>query len=178
MNRLRFTMSFHSAFLSATGQAADGYDLTLDLENPVRESHLKGVMSDAAARVLRFPPARIEQIFGSPAQESPWRWQVTEQQCARAVVRHRVGIDDDTHCAHQDMLVRARAGHLDTVAFEVYRVTDPEDLMERTAITCSARAVHRLGGQRRRGFGWVGVEGGDDLDTTSLSRLRTWVSTA
>ncbi|MFB9733444.1 RAMP superfamily CRISPR-associated protein [Ornithinimicrobium kibberense] len=181
MTSLAFTVHFHSPFLIATGQARAGFDATVDLVDPLRESHIKGLMSDAAARVLGLPPRRLEQIFGSAEVPSPWHWFVVpadgEAGAVAPAERFRVSIDPDTHTSTQDMLLRARVGQTRQAQFRVDRIdcTGSEQARaEALALTAAARAIHLLGGMRRRGFGWVGVTGGVELNQDSLRELGLW----
>jgi len=179
---LTFTVTFHSPFLSATGVAANGFDATVDPHDPLRESTLKGAMSASAETVLGLSHSRRSALFGTTASEGQWRWIVHRSNTEIATdSRHRVAINDDTHTARQDMLVRAQVGLPQPVSFEVWRAgaCDDETLAdEQLALTAAAHSLHRLGGQTSRGLGWVGVTGGVTLGDDQIARLLAWASEA
>ena len=156
---LRFTMTFHTPFLTATGAAAEGYDASIDLSRPLAPTAIKGLMRSAATDTLCLRTDLVERVFGSVKLPTAWRWSVEAPVTdVTPVDRHRVEIDDDTRTAVDNHLQYVRAGYVPSIDFTVERAGQV-GREERVAVIASGRAIHAIGAQRRRGLGWVGVTG-------------------
>lgn len=173
---LRFTIRFHSAFRVWTGTAGAGFDATVSLDEPLPASSLKGVMRAAARYTLALPATLVDAVFGTTATPCPWAWGTPVFSGLRdaPLTQNRVGIDPLSGAARKDHLFRGQVLTATSAQFVVEPVLplDSEDgAVHRLVLTASAHAVHALGSQRRRGLGWVGVEGGVDLDDPAVRRL-------
>ena len=158
---MRFEILFHTPFRVASGRAGDGSDSTVDRAALLPASSLKGLMRSAARDLLKFPTLQVNAVFGTAWQPSPWNWSdatMTGQASIRP--RTRTRIDPGTGTVVQGALLVAdevlaagaefsvdRAGWI-----EPGRVGDHE-----TILLAAARAVIAVGGDRRRGSGWVTV---------------------
>ena len=175
--RLDFTIQFHSGFRVATGSASVGVDASVDRDEPLRGTSIKGVMAAAGRLTLGLPEADTEAVFGSEAVPSPWFWSNARfGNDVRVEPRHRVAIDPDTHTALKDHLLLGEVQHASTASFYVEQIRGlAEGLSQRhqLILTACARAVHALGAQRRRGLGWVGITGGLDLQDAHYTELLT-----
>lgn len=162
-NVLLFEVRFHGPFRVGTGQAAQGIDEAVDLTDPVPASSLKGVMRDAARELALADGGLIGEVFGTEASASPWSWTGAEPGqggWARTSVQARVAIDPETHTAIPDLLQFAETVEHDRAQFRIHRVGPvPADRLPHhvALLRVAAAAVHHLGGQRRRGLGWVTV---------------------
>lgn len=164
--RLDFAITFHGPFRSATGHADLGRDVTVDREVPISGSHLKGIMRDAARDMLSEQHPLISEVFGTPRSPSPWSWADAEFPDGIEVAdRSRVAIDPETHTADDRALFTAQEVWAVNGTFSIRRQAwlEPDRVAEHTRLlTLAALGVHHLGGDRRRGFGWVTVERTDD----------------
>lgn len=166
MDSYRFCITFWGPFRSATGKAGRGFDVTVDEEHPLSGSHIKGLMRNAACEVLGRDHDLVRAVFGTPAQPSPWHWgRVVIDDDYQIMGRSRIQIDHDTHTVAQEALMNAEEVWSSGASFTVERMAfvDPDDVSDHKAVLlASAAMVHGVGGNRRRGFGWVGILGPDD----------------
>ncbi|GGL05103.1 RAMP superfamily CRISPR-associated protein [Mangrovihabitans endophyticus] len=185
MSTLDFTITFHTGFRVATGNARDGLDDTVNADDPLPASTLKGLMR-AAARTLLPPDGTTDHplvvaVFGDRHHPSPWNWSSAD--FADPPTRHpraHVAIDPETGTAARDMLRFAEEHWATTATFDVLR-TGPlpaEDAdRHRMLLAAAGCAVHALGSDRRRGLGWVTVTCPDrpptHADIDRLLNLRT-----
>ena len=171
-DELKFTMTFHTPFLTSTGAAAEGYDASVDLSQPLTASAVKGLMRAAAVQILGLRPDLVDRVFGSVRTPTRWQWIVAQPNAeVKALNHHRVEIDAETRTAVDNHLQLSRVAFLDSICFTVEHWGDGDaDPEERVAVIASARAVHAIGAQRRRGLGWVGVSG-PDLTNDDYERL-------
>jgi CRISPR/Cas system CSM-associated protein Csm3 (group 7 of RAMP superfamily) len=162
---MRFAVTFHTPFRIAPGRAGDGSDTTIDPEALLPASSIKGVMLSAARDVLRFPSPRIVPVFGGRHVPSPWAWSdgtVTGPDGGppRSRPRARIQIDPDTSTVRPKALAVADEVLAARAEFTVDRIgwIDPDQIdWHEIVLLASARAVTALGGDRRRGLGWVSV---------------------
>lgn len=173
---LRFTITFHTPFRVATGQAGNGADSTVDRVVPLPASSLKGLMRSAGCDLLRLPDNCIDQVYGAGHQPSPWSWSdatiidPADWQHDRVRRRARVRIDPDTATVADGALAIAEEILVRAATFEITRtgwLPAPRRDRHRQVLLGCARAVTAVGGDRRRGLGWVSVTpstdtGGDD----------------
>lgn len=158
------TIHFHGPFRIGTGAAHDGLGATVDREDLLPATSLKGLMRASAKRLLPDRPGVITAIFGEARRPSPWHWGPAEfaggppEPAAR---RARVELDPRTGTARPQHLViseevTAPAG---TASFSIERFGAlPAGLSEDThlaVLACAAAGVHELGAGRSRGLGWI-----------------------
>lgn len=173
---ITFTITFHTPFHVSTGTSERGLDRLVDAENPLPASSLKGRMRAAARETLRLDPGLVAAVFGSASDPSPWWWSdaaFSDDPLIRNVAR--VKIDDASGTTERGFLMFGQHVWADTATFTVApRVTIARHDEHELVLRASARAITSLGGQRRRGEGWVTVTGGDwsPADTTRLITLR------
>ncbi len=174
---LDFMITFHSPFRVSTGRAGGGLDATVDLDDPLPASSLKGLMRDAATTVLRADPALIGATFGSPSNPSPWTWTGAEplddsgsaSAWQSSSVQTRVVIDAETHTVVEDLIMFGEVVEHRQARFVLYQtgwVAAGEIERHRALLRAAGAAVHQLGAQRTRGLGWVSVRP-DDGEVTA-----------
>lgn len=162
---LTFEITFHGPFRVATGRAGDGTDSVVDRDVPLPASSIKGVMRSAARDLLNLPQSLVEAVFGSAWQPSPWSWSdatLTSDGDAplRVRARARIQISEATHTAVDGALAVGEEILAHRAVFTVQRngPVPTADLPRHEAVlTAAARAVTALGGDRRRGLGWVSI---------------------
>ena len=161
---MRFAVDFHGPFRVATGHAARGADASVDVASPLPAASLKGVMRASAELLLPRRHDLVELVFGSPRSPSPWSWSSASVPDASVRKRARVAIDPDRHAALPGALLFAEEVWARTASFTVQplaRVADRRT--HELVLLASAHGVHALGGDRRRGLGWVTVRGTDPI---------------
>jgi len=162
---MKFAVTFHTPFRVATGRAGDGSDTTIDAEALLPAASIKGVMLSAARDVLRFPSALIVPVFGGRHLPSPWAWSDgtvadADGRSPQWRPRARVQIDSDTSAVKPKALAVADEVLAARAEFTVERIgwIDRDQVeWHEILLLASARAVTALGGDRRRGLGWVSV---------------------
>ncbi|WP_432902531.1 RAMP superfamily CRISPR-associated protein [Micromonospora matsumotoense] len=172
---LTFEISFHGPFRVATGRAGDGADSVIDREAPLPASSIKGVMRSAARDLLNLPAHLVEAVFGAAWQPSPWSWSDAAftggatlsdgdggagAEPLRVRARARIQISEATHTVVDGALTVGEEILAHRAIFTVRRSgpVPADDLPRHEAVlTASARAVTALGGDRRRGLGWVSI---------------------
>lgn len=162
---MRVTVTFHGPFQVATGWGRPGIDAAVDWDNLLPASTLKGVMRDAAERLLPGLPRLVEQVFGGPHHPTPWGWESARFVGEQPVVltRARIALDEDSGAARRDHLlygeeVWARAAEFAITQHGPLPDTDSPALDHEghlAVLACAAAGVHSLGASRRRGLGWV-----------------------
>jgi CRISPR/Cas system CSM-associated protein Csm3 (group 7 of RAMP superfamily) len=171
----------------ATGAARAGVDDTVDPDDLLPASSLKGVMRSAAGQLLPRHPTLIDEVFGSrarpgrerdPKHSSPWHWTGADFGAEPPIrARARVSIDSTTHTARRNQLVFGEEVWAETATFEITRRAPLAALVERdhhTVLACAAAAVHALGAGRRRGLGWVTLAPVDPaVDDQMLAHLES-----
>lgn len=168
MESYQFQITFFGPFRTATGKAGRGFDVTVDPENLLPESHVKGLMRNAACEVLGENHDLVRSVFGTPSNPSPWHWDsVTIDDNHQKLGRTRIQIDPETHTVVDGGLMNAEEVWAETATFAVERMSyvSPGDIEDHKAVLlASAAMVHAVGGDRRRGFGWVGIQAEDAGD--------------
>ena len=167
MHTLEFEVAFHGPLLPTTGHAAAGFDASVDLDEPLTGTALKGLMRASARDLLDVPDDLLTNVYGAEAIASPWHWVIVEQPVVVPVRRTRVSIDETTHAARDNQLVFSRAAVAKSRASFVVegggRLSAAELGLHRRVLTASARGCHAMGAARRRGLGWISISGGEDL---------------
>ncbi|WFE38078.1 RAMP superfamily CRISPR-associated protein [Micromonospora sp. WMMD998] len=176
---LTFEITFHGPFRVATGRAGDGTDSVIDRDVPLPASSIKGVMRSAARDLLTLPPHLVEAVFGTAWQPSPWSWSdatLTGDRRAgnadpgdeggdgveqlRVRTRARIQISEATHTVVDGALAVGEEILARRAVFTVRRngpITAADLPRHEAVLTAAARAVTALGGDRRRGLGWVSI---------------------
>lgn len=166
---MRFAICFHTPFRVAAGRAGDGADTTVDRDTPLPASSLKGVMRSAARDLLRLDKRWVDTVYGESWRASPWSWSDADPVIAipegghgpaPVRVRARIQISQDTGTVIDGALAIAEEVLAHQARFTVTRAGwIPPHLRtaHETVLVASARAVTALGGDRRRGLGWVSI---------------------
>lgn len=158
---MRFEIEFHAPFRISSGHAGGGSDATVDRAVLLPASSLKGVMLAAARDLLCFPRVQVEAVFGTAEQESPWGW--SDAVLAGEPVirpRTRIQIDPRTGTVIPGALQVADEVLASRAEFSVDRtgwIVSGQQAAQETILLAAARAVTAVGGDRRRGIGWVTV---------------------
>ena len=160
---MRFEITFHAPFRVASGQAGDGSDTTVDPGALLPASSLKGVMRSAARDLLRFPPDLVGSVFGTGWAGSPWSWsdaRVLDGAGNDPEVRPRarIRIEQETSTVVSGALLIADEVLAARGEFTIERtgwISPAEAGAHETVLLAAARAVTAVGGDRRRGLGWV-----------------------
>jgi len=162
---VRFEIEFHTPFRVASGRAGNGSDVTVDPTALLPASSLKGVMLSAARDLLRFPRGLVEEVFGTAWQPSPWAWsdgKIVGGAGATAGIRPRarIQVDAETGTVRSGALLIADEVLANRGEFTIDRAgwLEPAEAdTHETVLLAAARAVTAIGGDRRRGLGWVSI---------------------
>ena len=159
---LTYRIEFHGPFRVATGTSARGADTAVDRDNPLPATSLKGVMRDAAATRLGLDAVAIDQVFGSTTSPSAWSW-TPGIVASELRTRTRVRIDSESGVVEPGALIVSEElwaeGNGSFQIIQRLRIDDPTRRDDQIAIlNASAAAVHSLGADRQRGFGWVSIQ--------------------
>lgn len=159
---LNVEIMFLSPFRVSTGEAAPGLDATIDPDNPLPATSLKGVMRATAGTLLGEQAPIVDQVFGSTEHPCPWHWSDAHLlgERVRPSVTARVKIDSDKHTATRDMLALAEETCAPRAEFQIMATArlKPDQLkLHGIVLAVAARATRSLGAARRRGLGWVSL---------------------
>lgn len=162
---MRFEITFHTPFRVASGHAGDGSDTTIDLACMLPASSLKGIMRSAARDLLKLPTPWVDQVFGTGWRPSAWSWSdatVTASPRGESAVRSRarIRIDPVSGTAASGALLIADEVLASGAEFSVDRtgwIEPAAAATEEAVLIAAARAVTAVGGDRRRGLGWVTI---------------------
>ncbi|SEF89825.1 hypothetical protein SAMN02982929_00962 [Saccharopolyspora kobensis] len=163
MSAVDFQITFNGPFRVSTGYARAGLDAAIDIENPLPNTSLKGVMRATATQLLGEESAVVKQVFGSVEHEAPWRWgHATPGGSGWHTPKPaaRVAIDADTHTAAPDMLgisEQTSAAHAFFTVTQRYPLDENALRAHRLALAVAGQATRSLGANRRRGLGWVTI---------------------
>lgn len=158
---LNFEITFLSPFRVSTGEAAPGLDATIDPDNALPATSLKGVMRATATKLLGEKTPLIGEVFGSNEHPCLWHWSDARPfgEWARPMVAARVEIGEN-HTATRDMLALAEETHAPRATFQITSTAwmEPEQLeLHSIVLAIAGRATRSLGASRRRGLGWVAM---------------------
>ena len=166
---MRFEIEFHTPFRVASGRAGDGSDTTVDTVALLPASSLKGVMRSAARDLLKFPAPLVDAVFGTAWLPSPWAWSDAHVLDAAGNVpdvrpRARIQIGAETGTVIQGALLIADEVLATRGEFSIGRagwIESGDISAHETVLLAAARAVTAVGGDRRRGLGWVTITAAD-----------------
>jgi CRISPR/Cas system CSM-associated protein Csm3 (group 7 of RAMP superfamily) len=159
---VRFEITFHTPFRVASGRASDGSDTAVDRNALLPASSLKGLMLSAARDLIQLPLTQMEHVFGTRWQPSPWGWSDAALAGGPAEIRTRarIRIESGTGTVASGALLIADEVHVARAEFRIDRTgwIEPAEADEHEVVLlAAARAVTAVGGNRRRGLGWVTV---------------------
>lgn len=160
---LHFEISFFGPFRVASGSAARGADVSVDSSDPLPATSLKGLMRDAAITRLGLEQSLVDKVFGSTAEPSPWSWTSGEVETVLRT-RTRVRIDPEIGVVETGgLVVGEELWSRSTGSFHVVQrlriaMVDGLSVDDHTSVLqASAAAVHSMGADRQRGFGWIAI---------------------
>ncbi|MGW5440572.1 RAMP superfamily CRISPR-associated protein [Nocardia asteroides] len=158
MTELRFRIAFAGPMRVSSGRARPGVDAAIDMTDPLPATSLKGVMRATATRLLGATDPRIDELFGSSAQPSPWEWSNATPDTAWAAPQRATRIRIQDHVTTEDMLAVAEQTHTPTATFTVTTDHVLAAVTSHVAVlSIAAGATRSLGAGRRRGTGWVHI---------------------
>ena len=179
---MRYRVIFHGPFRVGTGRPDRGLDTTVDQQDPLPASSLKGLMRNTASQLLGPDHPLVGDVFGRPGNGSPWSWaSAVFDEAPAPGVRARIAIGDDG-VVEDEALLRAEHLWASEAIFTVDLLMSPPTRQadHELLLNASAAAVKSLGGDRNRGFGWVtvapndGLTAGEDL-AEGILRIRAQV---
>lgn len=163
---LRFEVQPHGPLRVSTGQAGDGADATVNLDQPVPATSLKGLARHCALDVLELPASLVNSVFGSPSTPAPWAWSDLEIDplALRVLERAQVSIDPETGTAAHGKLMFNQEIWFDPArpapTFDVSlmrHLSLDETRQHCIALIGAVCGIHSIGASRRRGLGWVTI---------------------
>lgn len=170
---ITFAMTFHGPFHVATGSGEDGMDRLVNHENPLPASSLKGVMRAAATEELGIAPEIVNEVYGLK-NASPWWWSPARF-VGRPVIgtATRIRIDEATGTTKRGFIMFGEQVWADRAVFTVTarEIISGDQALHELVLRASARAVTSVGGQRRRGEGWVTVTDDQAWSADDTARL-------
>ncbi|WP_158558528.1 MULTISPECIES: RAMP superfamily CRISPR-associated protein [unclassified Streptomyces] len=175
-DRIRVHIAFHGPFRVGTGRAHEGADQTVNRADLIPASSVKGLLRASAAQLLPGRQDLLGAVFGTATTPTPWHWgPVRFTDTPQVVPRARVTLDPDTGAARDDHLLLGEEVWATTAEFTISRQGHvPADQLadHRTVLACAAAGVHTLGGDRRRGLGWVTCTPHPAIDEALLARFE------
>lgn len=183
MTELKFTIAFHGPFAVSSGYPDDGLDHTIDRDDPLPATQLRGLLRAHAEHWLGIPQNLVNEIFGHAGQRSPWIF--TKPEIAQIDCENRDGVDPgvwnrvqleaDGRSKDQAMVVGqqtwATSGTFEIVWHDRGQ-PPPQHLL---VLRAAARDIVSVGLNRRRGMGTVTITDNEDWseqDTQELIKLR------
>ena len=169
MVAVRFEIAFHTPFRVASGRAGDGRDTTVDAGALLPASSLKGVMRSAARDLLKFPDALVRRVFGTEREPSLWSWSdarvldaAGDAPAVRPRARIQIGADTQTVIPGALLIAdEVLAVHGEFTIDRTGWIAPGTAGEQETVLLAAARAVTAIGGDRRRGLGWVTITAAD-----------------
>lgn len=185
---IHLTITFHGPFRISAGHAGEGADHVIDKDNPLPATSLKGLLRDAARRVL---PSTIgvgeswndhrlvNEVFGwRGGQQCPWHFSdATSREtdvASRVQSRVRIRLKNNRTVVPGAMFV-AEELHIRQASAEITQrrpLSGEQRALHEALLHVSARLIDGLGSSRRRGLGWVSVAT-DATDLDAMVRLLT-----
>ncbi|MCP2170355.1 RAMP superfamily CRISPR-associated protein [Goodfellowiella coeruleoviolacea] len=183
---MRLELTFHGPFRVSTGDARSGVAGTVNRDDLIPASSLKGLMRASAALLLPHHEDLIAEIFGGRTttgrrHASPWHWApVRFAEPPKIRQRARIAVDPDTGAVKPDFLALNDEVWATTGSFEIVRhrpLSTGAHARHVTVLACAAAGVHALGADRRRGLGWVSVRPVDPpMDESLLAAFEQIVA--
>ena len=179
MKEAAFRIVFHSWFRVGAAYPRDGVDVTVDHDDPLPATHLKGVMRAEARWLagLGYGNTRlIDAVFGTPSNSSPWRWSLVEPSRSwKYDTRQRTAIDDESHTALKDHTVSGELVWAPAATFTLVQQCEVDDVQAQlTLLRVAGASVHAVGAWRRRGLGTVSVVPEPAIAPADLELLRAF----
>jgi CRISPR/Cas system CSM-associated protein Csm3 (group 7 of RAMP superfamily) len=176
---MRFEVIFHTPFRVASGHSQDGSDTAVDPAGLLPASSIKGLMRSSARDLLKLPLPWVDQVFGTGWHPSPWSWSDATMSGGSAAVRQRarIRIDPASGTAAKGALLIADEVLAPGAEFSIERTGWLESgsaAIHEAVLLAAARAVTAVGGDRRRGLGWVTITPTEPA--WSLQHLDTVIS--
>lgn len=180
MTELVFKVKFLAPFAVATGVAKDGMDTTIDRDNPLPSSAIKGILKAQLRDVLGAPEPRISEIFHS-GEELGWVFSDTTASTPTAQAPEvglwtRVEVGEGGRAAERMLMIGEQAGATKgefKVTWEGGGTAPPE---QARALRAAARCITSLGSHRRRGLGWVAITDDQGWTAQDTKMLRQWLA--
>lgn len=170
---LKFNVQFIGPFAVATGCARDGIDTTVDVDNLLPASALKGLLKAQLRDVLGASRAQVNGIFHS-GDATGWVFRDGQVQ-ARVNLWTRVKVDDEGRADERHLMVGEQA-FATRGSFEIVWDGPGSAPQEQVlALRAAARCVTSLGSHRRRGLGWVSIIDGEPWTEQDTEALRQWL---
>ncbi|ASO21525.1 CRISPR/Cas system CSM-associated protein Csm3 (group 7 of RAMP superfamily) [Actinoalloteichus hoggarensis] len=180
---MNIEITFHGPFRVGTGTPHQGVAETVDRDRLLPETSLKGVMRAAAALLLPGRPDLLDEVFGAAGggrKGCPWHWGPVDFADDPVVVqRARIAVDPVTGTARDGVFFLADEVWSASASFTLRplrHLTADTARRHRVVLACAAAGVHNLGGDRRRGLGWVTLRPSapavDDALLTEFEALR------
>lgn len=170
---MRFSIAFHGPFRVGTGSAGGGLDDVIDRSDPLPATSLKGLMRAAAIDLLGAG-GLVDEVFGTPSAPSPWSWSGARLEGVTIRRRARVSLDPNTGTAREGALVFVEEVWAERGTFSVDRrepVPPDRISLHELVLACAGQTVTSLGGDRRRGWGWVTIEADPPVTPEHVTRL-------
>lgn len=178
MTQLEFSIRFHSPFAVATGVARDGMDTSIDHDNPLPSTAIKGLLK-AQLLHLNVPEKTVASIFHH-GEDSGWIFSDAEIHRSPDTgdgvnLWTRVKVSEGGRAEQRMLMVGEQAG-ADTGSFTITwdgAGAAPADQVR--ALRAAARCVTSLGSHRRRGLGWVSIVDTHDWTAEDTTRFQAWI---
>lgn len=182
---ITFTITLHGPFHIATGVAADGIDTPIDLSCPLPATSLKGLMRAEAVERLHVRQEYVDEIFGrsttdpdgDPQRSAPGAWQWSDASFEKVIPAPYARISvDERGLTKQGFLAFGTQAWATDGWFSVeprVRLDDVVRTRHTVILRACARSVSTLGGDRRRGSGWISISDApwSAADTAVLRQL-------
>lgn len=165
-----FTITFHGPFHVATGVPSAGIDSPTETSVPLPATSLKGLMRAEARDRLGIDDAYVDAIFGRSTEDrngSPrrstsavWAWTDATVDSPKVTPYARIKVDEHGLTERGFLRFGTEVWAL-TATFHVEPLVALEPEVRdrhRLVLRAAARSVSSLGGDRRRGSGWVSIQ--------------------
>ena len=181
---MQFHITFHGPFSIGGVGPADGLDTTLDRDDLVPSTGVKGLLRAEASNPdrLGLRPALVDEVFGAAGRRpAPWWFSPVSFSRVPSLDRAaRIRIDDELGTVERGFLALTEIVWADEAHFTIepavgVTIADDRAALHRLILRASARSVSALGGGRRRGRGWVSISDAEpwsQSDTQALFNER------
>ncbi|MEZ5095524.1 MAG: hypothetical protein R2731_05095 [Nocardioides sp.] len=181
---LTFRATFHAPFAVSTGTAQGGIDATVDPDELLPASAVKGRFRAELVEQLGIPETRVAELFGDAQHPSRWRWTCPLWDSAATALTSRVKIGEQGVAERGFLAIRevVWASAATWQAWPTVRAVPAEVWREdELLLRVAARSITSLGSDRLRGQGRVRIvdiadDGSErewtDADTRAVLALR------